>query len=101
MSAVISTNAYDSILKIGAGLYAKQYNGINDINAQAGYIADVCGTNGISPSMGNDDYMADLDGVNLYVRFRKNNNDLYTIFTNYYIGIKNNNIIEHESLKIM
>lgn len=85
MSATISVYAHQSIFKLLAGNYAKKYNGINNIEAQSGFIGDICGTNGTKPSMNQDDYTADLDAVNLYYRYINNRNkSLYVLFTEYY-----------------
>lgn len=85
MSATISTHFNDSKMKTIAQYAAKQFNGISDIDAQSGYIGDVCGTNNANPSMGNDDYRADLDAVNLFYRYIKyGDKTIYSIFVGYY-----------------
>ena len=93
MSTTISVYAHYSFIKDIAGVYVKKYNGITDIEAQSGYIGDICGTNGTKPSMNKDDYAADLDAVNIYKRFVKNKNEMiYEIFLTYYKGIQNNTL---------
>ena len=42
------------------------------LNERAGYLGDVAGANGAPLSMGNDDYKADLDAVNIYYRIKNN-----------------------------
>ena len=92
MSATISVYANESIFKGFAKNHAAQFNGIYDLEANCGYIGDVCGTNGTKPSMNSDDYAADLDAVNLYNRYIKSDKTIYEVFIEYYKGI-NNNII--------
>ena len=71
----------------------KKYNGITDIEAQSGYIGDICGTNNTKPSMNKDDYAADLDAVNIYKRFTKNKHEtIYEIFLTYYKGVQSDTI---------
>lgn len=53
------------------------------LNERAGYLGDVAGANGAPPSMGNDDYKADLDAVNIYYRI-KNNRDYVETVSEYY-----------------
>lgn len=69
MSATISVYAHDSIFKGLAKNYVVQFNGIYDLEANCGYVGDICGTNGTMPSMNKDDYAADLDAVNIYNRY--------------------------------
>lgn len=53
------------------GNLAGIYNGIFSVDGNAGYVGDVYGTNGAKPSMGNEDYKADLDAVNIAYRIQK------------------------------
>ena len=53
------------------------------LNERAGYLGDAAGANGAPPSMGNDDYKADLDAVNIYYRI-KNNRDYVETVSEYY-----------------
>lgn len=71
-----------------AGLYASQYNGVTSIDAHAGYIGDAMGTNGAVPSMGPDDYKADLDAVNLAHRLQQSNKPLPSVLGEYYSEIE-------------
>ncbi len=52
------------------GNLAGIYNGIFSVDGNAGYVGDVYGTNGVTPSMGNADYKADLDAVNIAYRIQ-------------------------------
>lgn len=93
MSATISVYNTKSLIKIVAGKIAQEYNGINDIEVQCGFIGDICGVNGTKPSMNKDDYAADLDAVNLFNRYsKKADSSIYEIFIEYYSGIKSNKI---------
>lgn len=66
------------------------YNGIGDLPANAGWVGDVCGTNGKKPSFGQDDYRSDLDAVNLAHLIDETNNNLFRIMNDYYDGIYTN-----------
>lgn len=92
MSATISVYAYDSIFKGLAKNYAVQFNGIYDLEANCGYIGDICGTNGTKPSMNKDDYAADLDAVNIYNRYVNSEKNVYEVFIEYYKGISEDRI---------
>ncbi|MBP3200077.1 MAG: hypothetical protein J6M39_00295 [Lachnospiraceae bacterium] len=93
MSATISVYVHESIFKVAASLRAGQFNGIYDLEANCGYIGDICGTNGTKPSMNEDDYAADLDAVNIYNNYiESNEKTLYKIFIDYYQGIMQNKI---------
>ena len=61
------------------------------LNERAGYLGDVAGANGAPPSMGNDDYKADLDAVNIYYRIKNNKNYVETV-NEYYDNIDSQTI---------
>ena len=68
----------------------KVFNGVTGVEANAGYIGDICGNKKAMPSINKSDYAADLDAVNLYYRIKKNNKEsLYEIFSKYYEEIEN------------
>ncbi|HAC0715862.1 TPA_asm: hypothetical protein GYZ54_15245, partial [Listeria monocytogenes] len=67
------------------------YNGVDNINVNAGYVGDIFGTFGAKPSMNNDDYKADLDAVNFAVRSNDNSN-IISIMNEYYKGIDSGDI---------
>jgi hypothetical protein len=93
LSATVSTYFNESPINSIASYYAASFNGIQDVYANAGYIGDICGANGVKPSMGSDDYAADLDAVNLYSRYKDNPDySIYEIFSEYYNGIQNGNV---------
>ena len=61
------------------------------LNERAGYLGDVAGANGAPPSMGNDDYKADLDAVNIYYRI-KNSRDYVGTVSEYYDEVESKTI---------
>ncbi len=87
MSVTLST-----ILKPNESLYeyvgdgSGVFNGIFDLNANAGYVGDIYGTAGNGPKLTPDDYKADLDSVNLAERM-KNGGNAIIIMNQYYGGI--------------
>lgn len=93
MSVIISVYDHWSIFEIPASIRASQYNGIYDLEANCGYIGNICGTNGAKPSMNKGDYAADLDAVNLYQCYTVNKDkSIYKIFIDYYQGLMQNRI---------
>lgn len=60
---------------------------VSGLDVNSGYIGDVAGTNGASPSMGNDDYRADLDAVNIYSKLQVGK-DINKVFNDYYKNIE-------------
>lgn len=87
MSATIATILNDADGK-ELGNFAGVYNGIYSVDGNAGYVGDVYGTNGSRPSMGNADYMADLDAVNIANRI-ENGNDMIDAVSEYYTELEN------------
>ena len=66
------------------------FNGIFDVDKNAGYVGDAYGTNGAPPSMGGDDYISDLDAVNIAKRIKDvENPNVIEIMEDYYSEIKN------------
>jgi hypothetical protein len=57
------------------------------LDSKAGYLGDATGANGKKPSMGNDDYRADLDAVNLYHEL-KSNSDFESTVVSYYANVE-------------
>lgn len=88
MAVTLST-----ILKPDENLFEKAgdlsgcFNGIFDLNANAGYVGDVYGTGGNGPKLTPDDYKADLDAVNLSVRL-ENEENLILVMNQYYSEIE-------------
>jgi len=70
----------------GAGDAAGVFNGIFDLEANAGYVGDVYGTGGNGPKLTPDDYKADLDAVNLSNRIQTGDNAIVAM-NRYYTGI--------------
>lgn len=60
---------------------------VSGLDVNSGYIGDVAGTNGAIPSMGNDDYYADLDAVNIYAKLQGEKN-INKVFNDYYKNIE-------------
>lgn len=58
-------------------------NGTYSVNENAGWVGDIYGAFGASPSCGTDDFKADLDSVNLNSRLETNNN-LMEVMPEYY-----------------
>lgn len=87
MAATTATILNKNLLKsVGNG--AGVFNGVFSVNGNAGYIGDVCGTNGALPSISNSDYKADLDAVNLSNRINKNaDKSLPQIVDEYYRNV--------------
>lgn len=67
------------------------FNGIYDLEGNAGYVGDVYGTAGNGPKLTPDDYKADLDAVNLSARIPKGDNLIVTM-NEYYSGINSNDV---------
>lgn len=65
------------------GFLSGRYNGIYDLNKNAGYVGDVYGTAGNGPKLIADDYKADLDAVNLSKRLEEEDN-LILVMNRYY-----------------
>lgn len=67
------------------------FNGIFNLEANAGYVGDIYGTLGNGTKLTQDDYKADLDAVNIDNRLKKNSN-LINVMGTYYLGISNGDI---------
>ena len=68
------------------GDVAGVFNGIYNLEANAGYVGDVYGTGGNGPKLTQDDYKADLDAVNLSARI-KAGGSVPGVMNEYYTGI--------------
>lgn len=89
MSAVLN----ESYKKDIGGFIAGSFNGIYSANDNAGYIGDVCGTDGVAPSMNDGDYKSDLDAVNLSTLLSDNAySSLFVLIPIYYEAIDSGNI---------
>lgn len=92
MSITLATilNPNDTIIENlgnGSGIY----NGIFDLEANAGYVGDVYGTFGNGSKLTPDDYQSDLDAVNLAMRMRHGENAI-EVMNEYYSGIETGDI---------
>ena len=64
--------------------------GHKNTNDMSGWLGDTTDVADITPSIGNDDYKADLDGVNIVNSMKKNNSNFITASNNYYDKLENN-----------
>lgn len=86
MCATMATILNDSKMK-EIGNFAGVYNLVFDVDKNAGYAGDVYGTNGAGPSIGNEDYRADLDAVNIANRISEKKTWLMA-FSEYYLELQ-------------
>ena len=93
MSAICATMLKDNetVWKLAGGAAGWIFNGIFNLEANAGYVGDIYGTLGNGTKLTQDDYKADLDAVNIYNRLEKDS-DLINVMGTYYMGISNGNI---------
>lgn len=66
-----------------AGDWCGLFNGVYDLDANAGYAGDVYGTAGNGPKLTPDDYKSDLDAVNISRNLEKEQN-LILVINQYY-----------------
>lgn len=90
MMATIACNLYEGKGKNLAALGGVSPAMHGTVNDYSGYYGDVFGTLFAIPSMNNDDYLADLDAVNILKRLQ--NNDIVEIFEDYYQDINEGKI---------
>ncbi|MBC1399937.1 T7SS effector LXG polymorphic toxin [Listeria fleischmannii] len=88
-AAILDSGVRNTVTGVGANYL---YGISTDSDIHAGWGGDIFGTNGAAPSLGNDDYKADLDAVNIANRLQSNNSDLFKVNDNYYSGIKNGRV---------
>lgn len=90
MSVICATMLKDNetIWKFAGGAAGWVFNGIFNLEANAGYVGDVYGTLGNGTKLTQDDYKADLDAVNIFNRLEENTNLIRTMGT-YYLEISN------------
>ena len=65
-------------------------DGHKNTNDMSGWFGDTTDVAGVKPSIGNDDYKADLDAVNIVSSMKKNNSNFITESNNYYDKLENN-----------
>ena len=65
-------------------------DGHKNTNDMSGWFGDTTDVAGVKPSIGNDDYKADLDAVNIVSLMKKNNNTFITASNSYYDKLENN-----------
>ncbi len=85
MSAICATMLKDNeaIWELAGGAAGWIFNGIFNLEANAGYVGDVYGTLGNGTKLTQDDYKADLDAVNIFNRLGENANLIRTMGTYY------------------
>lgn len=90
MSAICAAMLKDNgkIWKAAGGATGWIFNGIPDMEANAGYVGDIYGTLGNGTKLTQDDYKADLDAVNICNRLN-NNSNLISVMGTYYLEISN------------
>ena len=64
--------------------------GHKNTNDMSGWFGDTTDVADIKPSIGNDDYKADLDAVNIVSLMKNNNSNFITTSNNYYDKLENN-----------
>ena len=81
MSVICATMLKDNeaIWKFAGGAAGWVFNGIFNLEANAGYVGDVYGTLGNGTKLTQDDYKADLDAVNIFNRLGENTNLIRTM----------------------
>lgn len=90
MMATISCHLYDGEGKNLAALGGVSLALHGTVNDYSGYYGDVFGTLFAIPSLNNDDYLADLDAVNILIRLK--NKDIVAVCENYYQDINKGKI---------
>ena len=89
MSATIATLQNPNILRIsnGMGVITYKDNSHKFINELAGWRGDVTNQAFAKPSLGNDDYKADLDADNIVNLYNNSSEDYLTVVNTYYDDI--------------
>lgn len=90
MSATIATLQNPNILRIsnGMGVITDKGNPHKFINELAGWRGDVTNQAFAKPSLGNDDYKADLDADNIVNLYNNSSEDYLTVVNTYYNDIE-------------
>ena len=65
----------------------------------SGWFGDTTDVADTTPSIGNDDYKADLDAVNIVSSMKKNNSNFITTSNSYYDKLENNVYNREEEFK--
>ena len=75
-------------------------DGHKNTNDMSGWLfGDTTDVAGVKPSIGNDDYKADLDAVNIVSSMKKNNSNFITTSNSYYDKLENNVYNREEEFK--
>ncbi len=93
MSVILATmlNDYEAGWEYGGSFVGGCFNGVFNLEANAGYIGDLYGTATNGAKLTQDDYKADLDAVNLCNRLKTNQNGIGVV-GDYYAGISEGRI---------
>lgn len=93
MSVICATLLKDNETsqQLAGGAAGWFFNGIFNLEANAGYVGDIYGTMGNGTKLTQDDYKADLDAVNIDKRLKENPN-LINVIGEYYGGISNGDV---------
>lgn len=76
------------------------YGGKNHVENLAGWLGDTTSAAGASPSIGNDDYRADLDTVNITARMKRSGISYIEASNNYYSDINLGKVTRADEFKV-
>lgn len=76
------------------------YGGKNHVENLAGWLGDTTSAAGASPSIGNDDYRADLDTVNITTRMKRSGISYIEASNNYYSDINLGKVTRADEFKV-
>ncbi|EDN9714658.1 hypothetical protein GJB75_05080 [Listeria monocytogenes] len=88
MSVTLAAQLHSDTFKWTGSVYSGLENGIYSVEDNAGYAGDIFGVFGALPSMGKDDYRADLDAINLAKAMSENSSGGINVFNDYYNKIE-------------
>ena len=91
MSATIATLQNPEQFRLANGVGLLNYKGFSNkfVNELAGWRGDATDQAAASPSLGNDDYKADLDADNIFNIYTHSSSDYFTVVNKYYSDIEN------------
>ncbi|WP_239256293.1 hypothetical protein [Listeria ilorinensis] len=84
MSVTLAAQLHSDTFKWTGSVYTGVENGIYSVEDNAGYAGDIFGVFGAFPSMGKDDYCADLDAINLAAAMSKKTSGGLNVINDYY-----------------
>ena len=83
----------------GKSRLADLRGGHENTNDMSGWLGDTTDVADTKPSIGNDDYKADLDAVNIINIMKKRNLDFINVSNEYYNNLEMVSSIEQKNLK--